>query len=74
MAGDPTLLLLDEPLSALDLTVRKELRVLIRDVITSTGVPSLLVTHDQQEAEELGDLIVNFEYGRITGTRPVVRQ
>jgi molybdate transport system ATP-binding protein len=73
MAGDPTLLLLDEPLSALDLSVRKELRVLIREVITSTGVPSLMVTHDQQEAEELGDLIVNFEYGRVTGTRPVVR-
>jgi molybdate transport system ATP-binding protein len=74
MAGNPTLLLLDEPLSALDLTVRQELRKLIREVITSTGVPSLLVTHDQQEAEELGDLIVNYEYGRITGTRPVGRE
>jgi molybdate transport system ATP-binding protein len=73
MAGDPTVLLLDEPLSALDHTVRRELRALIREVITTTGVPSLLVTHDQEEAEELGDLIVGYRDGRITGTRPAHR-
>ena len=65
LVGEPKLLLLDEPLSALDLKVRRELRGLIRAVITSTGVPSLLVTHDAEEAQELGDRIIEYEAGSI---------
>ena len=71
LAGDPALVLLDEPLSALDLTVRRELRGLIRGVIVSTGVPALLVTHDAEEAEELGDVIIGYSNGHVTGTRTV---
>jgi ABC-type sulfate/molybdate transport systems ATPase subunit len=71
LAGDPGLVLLDEPLSALDLAVRRELRGLIREVITSTGVPALLVTHDADEAEELGDVIIGYGDGHVTGTRAV---
>jgi molybdate transport system ATP-binding protein len=56
LAGDPALVLLDEPLSALDSAVRRELRELIREVIISSGVPAVLVTHDAEEAEELGDV------------------
>ncbi|MGP0030363.1 MAG: ATP-binding cassette domain-containing protein [Acidimicrobiales bacterium] len=44
LAGDPALVLLDEPLSALDAAVRGELRKLIREVIISSGVPAVLVT------------------------------
>src|SRR5271156_279758 len=73
LAGDPALVLLDEPLSALDVTVRRELRELIRDVIVSTGVPALLVTHDAEEAEELGDVVIAFNEGRVTGTRNIER-
>lgn len=73
LAGDPALLLLDEPLSSLDLTVRRELRRLVREVITDTGVPSLFVTHDPEEADELGDLMVELEPGRVVGTRRLRR-
>jgi iron(III) transport system ATP-binding protein len=73
LAGDPALLLLDEPLSALDLKVRRELRNVIREVIASTGVPSLLVTHDAEEAAELGDVIIEYGDGEIVGTRRVDR-
>jgi len=45
--------------------------VLIRDVIVSTGVPTLLVTHDPDEADELGDVIIGYAEGRVTGMRSV---
>jgi molybdate transport system ATP-binding protein len=73
LAGDPTLVLLDEPLSALDFAVRRELRDLIREVIISSGVPAVLVTHDTEEAEELGDVVIAYDIGRVTGRRIVER-
>jgi molybdate transport system ATP-binding protein len=73
LAGDPKLVLLDEPLSALDLAVRRELRGLIREVITASGVPAVLVTHDEDEAEELGDVIIGYSDGHVTETRIVER-
>ncbi len=74
LAGDPAIVLLDEPLSALNLAVRRELRALIREVIVSTGVPALLVTHDADEAEELGDMIVSYSEGHVISTRAVERR
>jgi molybdate transport system ATP-binding protein len=73
LAGDPALMLLDEPLSALDLEVRRELRTLIRDVIISSGIPAVLVTHDADEAEVLGDVVIAYNNGRVTGRRIVER-
>jgi molybdate transport system ATP-binding protein len=73
LAGDPALVLLDEPLSALDSAVRRELRSLIREVIISSGVPAILVTHDIEEAEELGDVVIAYDIGRVTGQRIVDR-
>jgi len=73
LAGDPALVLLDEPLSALDSAVRRELRSLIRGVIVSSGVPAVLVTHDAEEAEELGDVIIAYNHGQVTGRRVVQR-
>jgi molybdate transport system ATP-binding protein len=73
LAGEPEIALLDEPLSALDLAVRRELRTLIREVILTAGVPALIVTHDIEEAEELGDTIISYNEGRVTGTRIVER-
>jgi molybdate transport system ATP-binding protein len=73
LAGDPALVLLDEPLSALDSKVRRELRELIREVIISSGVPALLVTHDAEEAEELGDQVIAYRDGRVTGRRTIER-
>jgi molybdate transport system ATP-binding protein len=73
LAGDPALVLLDEPLSALDLTVRRELRSLIREVLVTAEVPAVLVTHDLEEAEEVGDVVIGYESGRVTATRTVTR-
>jgi ABC-type sulfate/molybdate transport systems ATPase subunit len=73
LAGDPALVLLDEPLSALDAAVRGELRDLIRDVIISSGVPAVLVTHDAREAEDLGDVVIAYDDGRVTGRRVIER-
>lgn len=73
LAGDPSLVLLDEPLSALDLAGRRELRQLVRQVVTSSGIPAVLVTHDAEEADELGDVIIAYDHGRVTGSRVVER-
>jgi molybdate transport system ATP-binding protein len=73
-AGEPSLVLLDEPLSALDSAVRRELRQLIRHVVVSSGIPAILVTHDAEEAEELGDVIIAIDDGRVGATRFVDRR
>jgi molybdate transport system ATP-binding protein len=73
LAGDPALVLLDEPLSALDSDVRRELRGLIREVIVSSGVPAVLVTHDAAEAEEVGDVVVAYAEGRVIAQNSIER-
>lgn len=65
LAVDPKLLLLDEPLSALDAKVRKTLRIEIREVQQSLGIPTVMVTHDQEEAMTMADRIVCMKDGAI---------
>lgn len=65
LAVDPALLLLDEPLSALDARVREQMRGEIRQVQGQLGIPTLMVTHDQQEALALADTIICMHQGRI---------
>jgi iron(III) transport system ATP-binding protein len=65
VAVDPKLLLLDEPLSALDAKVRLELRAELRDLQRRLGILTLMVTHDQEEALSLADRIVCMQAGRI---------
>ncbi len=65
LAVDPSLILLDEPLSALDARVRADLRVEIREVQRRLGIPTIMVTHDQEEALTLADKIVCMNQGRI---------
>ncbi len=67
LAGSPSLLLLDEPFSALDHTTRRTLRALLREVVDSTGVPTLLVTHDLDEGVELADHTILYTDGTTTG-------
>jgi molybdate transport system ATP-binding protein len=73
LAGDPALMLLDEPLSALDTAVRRELGTLIREVIIASGIPAVLVTHDASEAEELGDEVIGYRDGRVSEQRVIER-
>ena len=65
IAVDPRLLLLDEPLSALDAKVRAELREEIRDLQRTLEIPTLMVTHDQEEALSLADRIICMNHGRV---------
>lgn len=65
IAVDPKLLLLDEPLSALDARVRAEMRLEIRDVQRRLGIPTIMVTHDQEEALTMADKVVCMNGGEI---------
>ena len=65
LAPQPQLLLLDEPLSALDAKMRKGLRIEIRRIQRELGITTLYVTHDQEEALVLGDRIAVMREGQI---------
>jgi molybdate transport system ATP-binding protein len=74
LAPRPRLLLLDEPLSALDAPTRDELRGELRRVLRALEVPALLVTHERLEALALGDRMIVLAEGRVRqcGTVPEV--
>ncbi|WP_248342340.1 ABC transporter ATP-binding protein [Anaeromyxobacter paludicola] len=71
LASRPRLLLLDEPLSALDAPTREALRATLRDLLAAVGLPALLVTHDRIEALALGDRLAVLAKGRIRQCGPV---
>ncbi|BBG03839.1 MULTISPECIES: ABC transporter ATP-binding protein [Pseudonocardia] len=66
MAMEPSVLLLDEPLSNLDARLRDDLRMELRRIQVERGLTSMYVTHDQSEALALADRIAIMEGGRIT--------
>lgn len=70
LATHPEVVLLDEPLSALDAKLRFELRTDLRRILSSVGASAIVVTHDQEEAMSLGDSIAVMNKGSIlqTGT------
>lgn len=76
LAPNPSLLLLDEPLSALDAKVREELRNEIRALQKRVGITTIMVTHDQEEALAMADVIVVMKDGHIeqTGTPQTLYQ
>lgn len=65
LAIKPRLLLLDEPLSALDAELRKKLRVEIRNIQREFNITTLYVTHDQEEALSVSDRIALLENGKL---------
>lgn len=65
LAPRPKVLLLDEPLAALDAQLRERLRSELDQLLRSLGITSVFVTHDQGEAMALGDRILVMEQGRI---------
>jgi sulfate transport system ATP-binding protein len=65
LAVEPSVLLLDEPFGALDAKVRAELRSWLRRLHDEVHVTTVLVTHDQEEAMEVADLIAVMNDGRI---------
>jgi putative spermidine/putrescine transport system ATP-binding protein/putrescine transport system ATP-binding protein len=65
LATKPQLVLLDEPLSALDAKLREELRLELKQILTAVGSTTIVVTHDQDEAMSLADRIIVMNGGRI---------
>ncbi len=65
LAPRPQLLLLDEPFSSLDIDLRERLAHDLRTILKQTGTTALFVTHDQQEAFALGDVIGVMNQGRL---------
>jgi sulfate transport system ATP-binding protein len=65
LAIEPRMLLLDEPFGALDAKVRKELRADLRRIHDHAGVTTVFVTHDQEEAFAVADLVAVMKEGRI---------
>jgi iron(III) transport system ATP-binding protein len=65
LAPQPALVLLDEPLSNLDVQVRLKLRQEVRDVLKSTGTSGVFVTHDQEEALSISDCLAVMRQGRL---------
>jgi ABC-type Fe3+/spermidine/putrescine transport system ATPase subunit len=70
LASGARLLLLDEPLSAIDARLRLDLRHKIRDIVKQSGLTAVHVTHDQDEAMSVGDEIMILRHGRIQDFGP----
>lgn len=65
LANKPKVLLLDEPLGALDLKLRKDMQVELKNIQQKTGITFLFVTHDQEEALSMSDTVVVMDKGEI---------
>ncbi len=65
LVGAPRVLLLDEPFSALDTDTRKGARELVKDIVQLYNIPTLLITHDDEDTFALADTVVKINQGRI---------
>ena len=70
IVNKPDVLLLDEPLSALDMKLRKSMQVLLRDLQWELGITFVFVTHDQEEALAMSDWIFVMDKGKIVQQGP----
>lgn len=73
LSGNPRLLLLDEPFSALDQDLRQESRNLIKRVIEKEKIPTVLVTHDPLDIEVLGNKVSTIKNGMIVEEKTLSR-
>ncbi len=65
LVNEPKVLLLDEPLGALDLKLRKDMQQELKKIQKNTGITFIFVTHDQEEALSMSDTIVVMSHGKI---------
>ncbi|MBL8949788.1 MAG: ATP-binding cassette domain-containing protein [Myxococcaceae bacterium] len=70
LASEPRVLLLDEPFSAMDFELRRALRDEVRGIVAQLQLPTLLVTHDRDDAAELAARVVRLSEGRVTAVGP----
>lgn len=71
LAAEPRLLLLDEPMAALDVTAAPAMRRLLRDVLRGTGRTAIIVTHDLLDALAIANSVIVVDRGRIAECGPV---
>ncbi|OZI36602.1 ABC transporter ATP-binding protein [Bordetella genomosp. 1] len=69
LSARPELLLLDEPFSALDATLRQKMRADLRALQESLDVPMMLITHDPADVQALGEAVFDLRDGRVVGER-----
>lgn len=65
IANDPAVILMDEPLSALDATLRDEMRILLQSLVKRLNMTAIYVTHDQNEAMSMSDYVVVMNSGTL---------
>jgi ABC-type sulfate/molybdate transport systems ATPase subunit len=65
LIGEPRLLLLDEPFSALDEELRDDARKLVKRIIKTHQIPALLITHDRRDLDELANSVTQIQNGRF---------
>ena len=68
LIGQPQILLLDEPFSALDPALKKDLKEFLKEIVKIDSQPCLIVSHDEKDAEDLADYVIIFENGKIQKT------
>ncbi len=68
LIGQPKILLLDEPFSALDPVLKKDLKEFLKEIVKIDSQPCLIVSHDEKDAEDLADYVIIFENGKIKKT------
>jgi ABC-type sulfate/molybdate transport systems ATPase subunit len=68
LASEPRALLLDEPFSALDQDLRRRLGEELRALVADVEIPTLLVTHDERDAESLGSRVLHLDLGKLRET------
>jgi ABC-type Fe3+/spermidine/putrescine transport system ATPase subunit len=71
LAVDPSVLLLDEPFSALDVDLRAAMREEVRRIVTEAGATTIMVTHDREEAMDIADEVALLSDGRLIEHGPV---
>jgi ABC-type sulfate/molybdate transport systems ATPase subunit len=65
LIGEPRILMLDEAFSALDESLRGEARILVKNLIAAKKIPTILITHDQQDLKALAQKVSEIENGQI---------
>lgn len=68
LMGHPKILLLDEPFSALDPALKRELKEFLKEIVKIDSQPCLIVSHDEKDADDLADYVIIFENGKIQKT------
>lgn len=73
LIGHPQILLLDEPFSALDPELKRDLKEFLKEIVKIDSQPCLIVSHDEKDADDLADYVIIFENGKIKETYSKVK-